>query len=164
MGEALEEVNNTELPFLKCIEVLPLKEAVSNIASSEMAADAVQKAVSEARTYVASRTLESRRFTEAISKSTIAAFRKLTNRINVSVAKLSAFRRDTESRRRAASMQEASKKVASAKAALRLPEKTWAHFLRRRPLRSARSWLSLRGPHSQGWRTQRASSQNDRRT
>ena len=116
--EALEEVNNAELPFLKGIEVLPLKEAVSNIASSEMAADAVQKAVSEARTYVASRALESRRVTEAILKSTLAAFRKQTGRINVSAAKLSAFRRETESRRRAASMQEASRKVASAKAAL----------------------------------------------
>merc|ERR550532_3737747 len=52
VDQALEKVNEAELPFLKGIEVLPLKETNETIAASETAAAAVQAAVSSARTFI----------------------------------------------------------------------------------------------------------------
>mmetsp|Transcript_35079 Transcript_35079/g.100743 ORF Transcript_35079/g.100743 Transcript_35079/m.100743 type:complete len:1846 (+) Transcript_35079:263-5800(+) len=113
---SLEKVSEAELPFLKGIEVLPLREAKATLQNSEAAADAVQKALSEARTFIASKTLEVRRFSEELAKPSIEEFQKLTERVNACYSKLQQFRRDTESRRRTSLMQEATEKLTSVEA------------------------------------------------
>jgi len=113
---ALEKVSESELPFLKGIEVLPLKEAKATLQSSEAAADVVHKTLSEARTFIASKSLEVRRFADELSKPTMEEFQKLTERVNAAHQKLSQFRRDTESRRRTTLMQEATEKIAAVEA------------------------------------------------
>lgn len=113
---AIEKVNAAELPFLKGIEVLPLKEATDTIKDSEAAAAAVQAAASAARTFLASKNLEIRHFGEAASKPAAEDFAQLTERINAAAAKLGQFRKDTEARKKTAQMQEAGEKVAATEA------------------------------------------------
>jgi len=113
---ALVKVSTAELPFLKGIEVLPLGEATATLKDSEVAAKAVQKAISDARACIATKTLEVRRFTKAVSDSVIEEFQKLTECINAASTRVSQFRRDTEDRRRTALMQEAAEKLASVEA------------------------------------------------
>jgi len=108
---ALEKVNKAELPFLKGLEFLPIKEATDTIAESEAAATAMQEAISEARTYIASKNLEVKQFKEAASKPAVEEFGKQSERINSSAAKLSQFKKDTEARKKTAQMQEASEKI-----------------------------------------------------
>lgn len=112
----MEKVNDAELPFLKGIEELPLSEATSTIRSSEDAADVVQKVISDARTYIAGRTLEVRRFGEGISKPALEEFQKQTERLNASGQKLSQFRRDTEQRKRQVLLQEGRERLAAVEA------------------------------------------------
>jgi len=113
---ALEKVNDAELPFLKGIEVLPLQEATETIKESEAAAAGVQKAIGDARTFIASKNLEIKSYKEVASKPAIEEFAKLTERINAAAAKLSQFRKDTEGRKKTAQMQEAGEKIATAEA------------------------------------------------
>ena len=60
----VEKVNDAELPFLKGIEVLPLTEATSTIELSEQAASELQKAIGEARNFIAAKSVELRAFAE----------------------------------------------------------------------------------------------------
>jgi len=115
----LEKVNEAELPFLKGIEVIALTEAKATIADSETAAEAVQSAVNGARTFIASKNLEIRKFGEAASKPAADEFAQLTERINAASAKLGTFKKDTEGRKKTALMQEAGEKVAAAEAAVK---------------------------------------------
>jgi len=110
---AMEKVNDAELPFLKGIEVLPLKEATETISESEVAAAAVQAAVNNARTFIASKNLEIRHFAEAVSKPTAEQLGELTKRINVCTQKLAQFRKDTEGRKKTAQVQQVGEKVAA---------------------------------------------------
>jgi len=96
---------------LKGIEVLPLKEATDTIAASEAAAAAVQTAISSARTFIASKNLEIKKFGEAASKPAADEFTLLTERINAAAAKLGQFRKDTEARKKTAQMQEAGERM-----------------------------------------------------
>ncbi|CAK0805545.1 unnamed protein product, partial [Prorocentrum cordatum] len=55
---ALEKVSEAELPFLRGVEVLPKEEADIAIQASEQAAGAVQRAIGEARGFMASKSIE----------------------------------------------------------------------------------------------------------
>jgi len=116
---AMEKVNEAELPFLKGIEILALKEATSTIADSEAAAAAVQTAVNAARNFIAAKNLEIKQFGEAASKPAADEFTQLTERVNSAAAKLGQFKKDTESRKKTALMQEAGEKVTAAENAVK---------------------------------------------
>ena len=62
----VEKVNDAELPFLKGIEVLPLSEATGTIELSEQAASELQKAITEARNFIAAKSVELRAFSEKV--------------------------------------------------------------------------------------------------
>mmetsp|Transcript_90376 Transcript_90376/g.238383 ORF Transcript_90376/g.238383 Transcript_90376/m.238383 type:complete len:1804 (+) Transcript_90376:3-5414(+) len=125
----LEKVNEVELPFLKGIEVIALTEAKATIADSETAAEAVQSAVNGARTFIASKNLEIRKFGEAASKPAADEFAQLTERINAASAKLSIFKKDTEGRKKTALMQEAGEKVAAAEVSVKKFAEATAPFV-----------------------------------
>eukprot|EP00927_Polykrikos_kofoidii_P065794 TRINITY_DN61510_c0_g1_i1.p1 TRINITY_DN61510_c0_g1~~TRINITY_DN61510_c0_g1_i1.p1 ORF type:complete len:2086 (-),score=507.96 TRINITY_DN61510_c0_g1_i1:169-6426(-) len=108
---ALEAMADAELPFLKGIEVLPLQEASATVAASEKAASAAQDAINEARTYIAVKATETRSFDPAMAKVVGEGFAKLTGQINIDAQKLVVFRKETESRKRTAQIEEATEKV-----------------------------------------------------
>jgi len=114
IDQALEKVNDAELPFLKGLEVLALEETKSTLAASDEAAAAVHSAVAAARTFIASKNLEIKKFGEATSKPAIEELLQLTERVNAGSAKLGQFKKDTEQRRKAALIQEAGEKVNTA--------------------------------------------------
>mmetsp|Transcript_97686 Transcript_97686/g.285161 ORF Transcript_97686/g.285161 Transcript_97686/m.285161 type:complete len:1813 (+) Transcript_97686:1-5439(+) len=109
--EAMERVNKAELPFLKGLEFLPVAEANETLKESDAAAAAVQAAIGEARTYIASKNLEVKQFKEEVSKPAAEDFGKQSERINSCAAKLSQFRKDTEVRKKTAQMQEAVERI-----------------------------------------------------
>mmetsp|Transcript_140529 Transcript_140529/g.365619 ORF Transcript_140529/g.365619 Transcript_140529/m.365619 type:complete len:1956 (-) Transcript_140529:48-5915(-) len=119
VDKAMEQVNDAELPFLKGIEVLDLKQATSTIAESEAAAAAVQAAIAMVRNFIASKNLEIKPFGEEASKPAKEEFAQLTERINAAAAKLGQFKKDTDGRKKTALMQEAAEKMSSAEAAVK---------------------------------------------
>ncbi|CAK0797577.1 unnamed protein product, partial [Prorocentrum cordatum] len=95
LEKGMDKVNAAELPFLKGLEVLPLQEAQDTIKNSNSIAADVQKQVTDARSYIAAKSLEVKKFTETVSQPAVEEFTKLTERINGTASKLSQFRKDT---------------------------------------------------------------------
>jgi len=117
---ALEKGNDAELPFLKGIEVLELSEALETVEALEKSASEAQAAIADARTFLASKTIELKRFADAVSKPVLEDFGKLTERINQSASRLAQFIKDTEGRKRNTLMQQAEEKLVAAEADVKL--------------------------------------------
>merc|ERR1712087_1052545 len=66
-----------------------------------------------ARTFIAQKNLEIKKFQETVAKTTAEEFTKLTERINACAGKIGAFKKDNEGRKRSADMQEATEKVSN---------------------------------------------------
>eukprot|EP00927_Polykrikos_kofoidii_P022008 TRINITY_DN20667_c0_g1_i1.p1 TRINITY_DN20667_c0_g1~~TRINITY_DN20667_c0_g1_i1.p1 ORF type:complete len:2068 (-),score=493.97 TRINITY_DN20667_c0_g1_i1:213-6416(-) len=109
----LEKVNEAELPFLKGIEVLPLQEATDTIRESEAAAEAVQKAITESRDFIAAKSTELKSFDKAASKVVLDEFASFSDRINAAAQKLASFKKDTEGRKRTAQVQDISERISA---------------------------------------------------
>ncbi|CAE7758071.1 TIF3H1 [Symbiodinium sp. CCMP2456] len=111
----VEKVNDAELPFLKGIEVLPLTEATSTIDASQKAATDLQSAISEARNFIAAKNVEMKSFSDKEkTKPLIEELTNLTGRVNAAATKLASFRKDTDTRKKNALLQEAAEKIAAA--------------------------------------------------
>jgi len=115
----MEKINDAELPFLKGLEVIPLQEANDAMKASETAATAVQKAITEARNFIASKSLEIKQYGQEAAKPVVEEFGQLTTQINAAAARLAQFRQDTEARKKTALMQEAGEKVDGIEAELK---------------------------------------------
>ncbi|CAJ1382838.1 unnamed protein product [Effrenium voratum] len=111
---ALQKVAEAELPFLKGIEVIPLSEASSAIAECEQAAKQVQEALERAKSLIATKTIEAKKFAEVASKPCLERLALQVERINAAAAKLSQFRKDTESHKRTSQMHEAAEMLKKA--------------------------------------------------
>eukprot|EP00929_Paragymnodinium_shiwhaense_P011260 TRINITY_DN11677_c0_g1_i4.p1 TRINITY_DN11677_c0_g1~~TRINITY_DN11677_c0_g1_i4.p1 ORF type:complete len:2111 (+),score=761.37 TRINITY_DN11677_c0_g1_i4:802-6333(+) len=111
LDEAVEKMNDAELPFLRGLEVLPMDETNQTISACEKAAATVMEAMSEARTYTASKNLESKSFNPDLAKELQASYADLAERINQAASKLGAFKKDTELRKKAAQLQDAGERV-----------------------------------------------------
>lgn len=116
---AIEQVGEAELPFLKGIEVLPLEEATATIEESEKAAGAVQTAIAEARTYAAAKNVELKAFSKEVTKAWTEEAERLMERVNSASTKLTAFRKDTDGRRKNAQVQELGVKLDATEAAVK---------------------------------------------
>ncbi|CAJ1460296.1 unnamed protein product [Effrenium voratum] len=109
----VEKVNDAELPFLKGIEVLPLTEAASTIECSEKAAGELQLGITEARNFLAAKSVELRAFSDKEkSKPLLEELTSLTSRINSAAQKHASFKKDTDARKKNASLQEAQERLA----------------------------------------------------
>merc|ERR1719223_824516 len=62
VAESLQRAADAEAPYLKGLEVLSLEEAAGAVAESEATITAVQQAISEARSFLATKSLEIRKF------------------------------------------------------------------------------------------------------
>eukprot|EP00929_Paragymnodinium_shiwhaense_P077109 TRINITY_DN3968_c0_g2_i1.p1 TRINITY_DN3968_c0_g2~~TRINITY_DN3968_c0_g2_i1.p1 ORF type:complete len:2044 (-),score=893.51 TRINITY_DN3968_c0_g2_i1:341-6472(-) len=109
---AVEATSEAELPFLKGLEVIPVKEALDAVEASEKSMVTANKALTETREFIAQKGIEVRSFTADVAKETKEAFTAVTERINGASQKLVAFRKDTEIRRKAAQLQQAESQVA----------------------------------------------------
>eukprot|EP00927_Polykrikos_kofoidii_P059002 TRINITY_DN5399_c0_g1_i1.p1 TRINITY_DN5399_c0_g1~~TRINITY_DN5399_c0_g1_i1.p1 ORF type:complete len:1461 (+),score=416.99 TRINITY_DN5399_c0_g1_i1:147-4385(+) len=103
---AIESMNEAELPFLKGIEVLPLAESKATVEASEKAACKAHEAISEARNFIAARSLETRSWGAEPAKVISEGFANMTQRVNMAAQTLSAFKKDTDSRKNTSQIQE----------------------------------------------------------
>eukprot|EP00929_Paragymnodinium_shiwhaense_P000255 TRINITY_DN1004_c0_g1_i4.p1 TRINITY_DN1004_c0_g1~~TRINITY_DN1004_c0_g1_i4.p1 ORF type:complete len:1725 (-),score=879.13 TRINITY_DN1004_c0_g1_i4:177-5351(-) len=122
-GEALEAgkeaMAKAELPFLKGIEVLPLKETKAVLEASEKAIKETQEAAQQLKNYVATKTNEMKGFGEETAKAFKEGVAGLTEKLKEAETQLASFRKDTEGRAKAARIQEAEEQVAELEAELK---------------------------------------------
>jgi DNA repair exonuclease SbcCD ATPase subunit len=112
----LEKLAEAEAPYLKGVEVLPLDQSISSLKACDEASAAVQTAINTSKQFIASKQVELKRFDAAVSKSALEDMTKLTERINSASQQLSQFKKDTDSRKKTAALQEAGEKVKEAEA------------------------------------------------
>jgi len=113
---ALDKVEEAEAPYLKGIEVLPLEETRLAIKAADDVCQVVQAAIGAARNLIAAKNLEIKKFDPKNVKASVEELTKLTERVNGSAQKLGVFKKDTESRKKKAQMQEAAEMVTSVEA------------------------------------------------
>merc|ERR1719162_1339670 len=111
VDESLQRSADAEAPYLKGLEVLPLEEAATAVAESGAAITAVQQAISEARSFLATKSLEIRKFTEVVTHPGLAEISTLSSQNEAFVAQLDQFRQQTHKRKNACLLQEAAAKV-----------------------------------------------------
>jgi len=116
LDSMLEMFSAAELPYLKGIEVLPMEESRRSLAAADEACQVVGAAISTARTVIASKHLEIKKFDIKSAKASIEEFAKLTERANSAAQKLGVFKKDTESRRKKAQLVEAGEMVTAVEA------------------------------------------------
>eukprot|EP00929_Paragymnodinium_shiwhaense_P000256 TRINITY_DN1004_c0_g1_i5.p1 TRINITY_DN1004_c0_g1~~TRINITY_DN1004_c0_g1_i5.p1 ORF type:complete len:1783 (-),score=889.31 TRINITY_DN1004_c0_g1_i5:290-5638(-) len=108
-----------ELPYLKGIEVLPLKETKAVLEASEKAIKETQEAAQQLKNYVATKTNEMKGFGEETAKAFKEGVAGLTEKLKEAETQLASFRKDTEGRAKAARIQEAEEQVAELEAELK---------------------------------------------
>lgn len=111
LQDELSKMNQTELPFLKGLEVLPLQEATDTLEKSDACIKVLQEMINKSRTFIAAKNLELRRYDKDVAEPTIEAFSKASDEINKASQQLSQFKKDTESRKTGVQLQEAGSKV-----------------------------------------------------
>jgi len=115
VDKSAEKVNEAELPFLKGIEVLPLTEATSTLDLSDKVIAELDVAIKEARNFIAAKNLEVKNFTnKEKSKPLAEELNELSGRVNAAATKLGQFKKDTDSRKKTALLQEAGEKIKAA--------------------------------------------------
>lgn len=114
--EDFEATTVAETPFLKGDESLPAAEANPAIAACEEAGKKAEVSANQARNFLKAKLLDVKRFPEAVIKSTTEELVQLQDRAEAVVQKVSAFKRDTASRKTAVLLEEVSKKVKEAEA------------------------------------------------
>ncbi|CAE7352371.1 unnamed protein product, partial [Symbiodinium natans] len=110
--QLLEKVSETELPFLKGLEILPPDEVAETVGAAEQAAEELEAAIVEARKIHASAALEMKTSLsgDALKKFTQDVTQQ-SARVNAAAAQLLQFRKANSARRKAAQRQEAEGKV-----------------------------------------------------
>lgn len=111
MEKLAEKAADVEMPFLKGMEVLPLEMALEAITESESVMTNFQKAIADARNFIATKNLELKKFAGDNSKTPAESLTKLSERVNTGASKLASFKKDTEIRKRTTQMQEVEAKV-----------------------------------------------------
>jgi len=104
---SMTKVREAEHPFLKGVEVLPWEEAMEAMKVSEAAAEVVKAGMIQARSFIAAKILELKRFDETRSKDAKEMLAQLNERIRVVSQSLSQYWKDTDSRKKTARLQEA---------------------------------------------------------
>jgi len=107
----LEKLAEAEAPYLKGVEVLPLEQSISSLGACDEAAAAVQSAISASKQFIASKQVELKKFDPAVGKTALEEMAKLTERVSAASQQLGQFKKDTESRKKTAALQEAGEKV-----------------------------------------------------
>jgi len=111
---AIELTSDAELPYLKGIEVLPLKEATDTVAASETAITAARDAIKQAQDYLRSKTAEVKDFGVDAKKTVTGCFTGLSTNMTDANQKLTVFTKDTAERKKSAQIRVADVKVAEA--------------------------------------------------
>merc|ERR1740129_1877707 len=114
VDEAFEKVAQAEVPYLKGVDIIVVEEATQALADSEAAIVSAQQAISEARTFLTSKSLEIRSFVEVVSRIGLGQIGELSKKNEEATEKLVQFKKETEGRKRIAQQLEAVTKVNAA--------------------------------------------------
>lgn len=114
----LQQASAAELPFLKGIEVLAARDAMTAIAESEQAIASTQKSITEARAFVVKQLAEVKEFTEGPQQTATQQLNLLQKKLDASATKLAEMKRDTAERKRRTQMQASTEKISSVEEAV----------------------------------------------
>merc|ERR1719478_2090144 len=111
VAKCIAAMNDSELPFLKGLEVLPLAEAKDSVEKGVKAISEVQEALTKAKKFLDGRTIEMKAFTEAAKKSFEEGVAGMADKISEGNKDLTKFKEETEKRSKDVRMQEATEMV-----------------------------------------------------
>eukprot|EP00746_Dinoflagellata_sp_MGD_P125903 gnl/MRDRNA2_/MRDRNA2_60792_c0_seq2.p1 gnl/MRDRNA2_/MRDRNA2_60792_c0~~gnl/MRDRNA2_/MRDRNA2_60792_c0_seq2.p1 ORF type:complete len:1843 (+),score=571.54 gnl/MRDRNA2_/MRDRNA2_60792_c0_seq2:92-5620(+) len=120
---ALEAVTAAEDPFLRGIEVIPLKDATPAIEACEAAEKKVSGVASESRTFVSKSTGELNGFDKEIAKDALEALASVKKSIDSMGQKMGTFKKDTTERKKVVAIQKIEEKVEGVEADLAAAKK-----------------------------------------
>jgi len=115
---AFQQVAEAEVPYLNGDDTLPANEAIKAVANCEAAGSAVQRAMAEAKAFIASKTGIVKGLLEVVATSGLKEFEAFTTKLEESKEKLALFNAETDGRKRIALAQEASVRVQEAEEAV----------------------------------------------
>jgi hypothetical protein len=127
--EAFLKAEQAEAPYLKGLDALPVEEATKAVVDSEAAIALLQQAIAELRTYLSTKSLELRRFMEAVSKPGLSKVGEFSTKNDEFGKRLDEFKQETEGRKRAAKLQEAAAKVDAVEAEVKRTTETAAPLM-----------------------------------
>merc|ERR1719428_592494 len=111
---AIAATQEAELPFLKGVEVLPPEEAPKAIADCEDAISKAEKVINDARSFVKSKSAESRKYSKDLAKRLTDELADHLKRADAATKRLSEFKKSTVSRKTAAILAESTGKISDA--------------------------------------------------
>jgi len=103
----------SELPFLKGIEVLVAQDAQSAITACEQAAAKAQSGITDARTFVVQKLVEAKQFSEGPADTCGKELMSLQKKLDLCASKLAEMKRDTAERKRKVQMQASIEKIST---------------------------------------------------
>lgn len=118
VDEAFGKVAEVEAPYLKGIDFKSAEEATQAVTACETAAAEVQQAIGDARSLLSTKSLEIRKFTEAVAMAGLQEISALSQKNEDGVQKLTQFLKDTQARKQLAVQKEAAAKVEQAEEAV----------------------------------------------
>jgi len=96
-----------------------LQETNAAMTASDAASAEVQGAINAARSFIAAKNVEVKKYGAEASKPAAEEFTQLTERINAAASKLAQFKRETDARKKTANMQEAGEKMTGVEACIK---------------------------------------------
>mmetsp|Transcript_19919 Transcript_19919/g.49710 ORF Transcript_19919/g.49710 Transcript_19919/m.49710 type:complete len:1953 (-) Transcript_19919:135-5993(-) len=104
--ERFAKCQEAEMPFLKGLEVLPGEESSKAISACESTARKTESALHQARSFLKSKTLEAKRYTQEVATRVTDELKAHETRLEGLAKKVETFRKETTERKMAALMAE----------------------------------------------------------
>jgi len=123
----LHKASETELPFLKGIEIDD-NEAGATIGLCEVAGTEAQKEITAARSYVVEKISEAKKLSEKVAESSVNDLQELQKKLDTAASRIAEFKKDTASRKRKTQMQASSSKINGVEASVQTLATTMGKF------------------------------------
>lgn len=124
----VQRTSESELPFLKGIEVLAASEAAKAITACEAAASNAQKAIAEARTFIVQKLTDAKNFSDGVCDTCTKDLLSYQKNLDIGATKLAELKKDTTERKRKIQIDASGEKIADVENAIQKLKSTMAKF------------------------------------
>jgi len=114
----VQRTSESELPFLKGIEVLAAAEAAKAINACEATASSAQKAITEARTFIIQKLTDAKNFSDVVCDTCTKDLLSYQKNLDVGASKLTELKKDTMERKRKIQIEASGEKISEVESAI----------------------------------------------
>eukprot|EP00930_Biecheleria_cincta_P023470 TRINITY_DN1695_c0_g4_i1.p1 TRINITY_DN1695_c0_g4~~TRINITY_DN1695_c0_g4_i1.p1 ORF type:complete len:2021 (+),score=568.23 TRINITY_DN1695_c0_g4_i1:448-6063(+) len=111
VGQTVAKAADAETPFLMGVEDIPLEEMLTSVKACEVAVTSANTAASIARMFIATKLVEAKRFTAALSTEAQEKLKEFQTELETHTKRLGELKKATADRKRAMTMREAEHEV-----------------------------------------------------